>query len=351
MLTNKPGLGYAGTYTRKEPHVKGEAPGFYELTVDQNTGKLRIRNIVSGLINPSYLTVSSDGRNLYVVEELNDGRVVGFEIDQVSGPRKIGHWNTGSGATCHITSDQSDTYVAASNYLGGFVNLFRREVGGKLVEVQRIDLNPVEAKALKSHPHSTVFSPDNRYVFVPDLGLDRIWCFSFNELTSRFLPTEQVYLEVDTGSGPRHMTFHPKLPFAYLINEMSSSLIAMDYERESGRLSIRQTVRTVPADYGGRNDGADVHVHPGGKLIYASNRGHDSLYCARIKENGDLKTVGYLSTLGEEPRAFCISKDGHFLYVANQNTDNIVQFRINTTTGELEKIDELELLTPVCLSL
>jgi 6-phosphogluconolactonase len=201
------------------------------------------------------------------------------------------------------------------------------------------------------HAHSAVVDPTNRYVFVADLGIDKIMGYQLDFEGNRLAPNEVPFLEIPAGSGPRHLAFHPNGRFAYVINELNSTINALRYDVSVGTFSILQTVSTLPEDFNGENSCADIHLTPSGKFLYGSNRGHDSLAIFAVdSETGLLSSVSHQSTHGNTPRNFTIDPTGTFLLAANQDSDNIVTFRIDHDTGLLDFVEQnTDVHKPVCL--
>ena len=210
-------------------------------------------------------------------------------------------------------------------------------------------INPDRQQA--PHPHSIIVSPDNQYIFVPDLGLDKILIYRFNQEKGKLRPNDMPWITLKPGAGPRHFTFHPIGKFAYVINELNSTLAAFLYNPNKGTLKEIQTISTLPEGYTGINYCADIHIHPSGKYLYGSNRGHNSIAIFTInKETGILTITGHETTQGDFPRGFAINPSGKFLLVANQRSNNIVSFRINDETGDLSPAGyTIEIPKPVCI--
>jgi 6-phosphogluconolactonase len=201
------------------------------------------------------------------------------------------------------------------------------------------------------HAHAVVLSPDNRFVFVPDLGLDQILSYRLDAAKSTLAPNDPPFTKVTQGSGPRHFVFHPNGQFAYTLSEMGSLVTVFAYDRAGGTLKDLQTISTLPKDFSGTNNSAELEVHPNGKFLYASNRGHDSIAVFAIDPRAKTLTlVEHVPTQGKMPRNFAIDPTGAYLLAANQNTNNIVIFRIDQKTGRLTPTgDDLKTPSPVCL--
>ncbi|PRX50589.1 lactonase family protein [Salegentibacter salegens] len=342
---------YLGTYTKKEGHVDGKAKGIFLALQDPENGSLHPEKTVAKITNPSFVKTSKDGKNLYAVSELGGGDaesgfIYSFKRNSDNSLEELGKLSTESFAPCHIELDQSEKFVFVSNYMGGVVMVYKRGEDGKLEKQQKIELENPEV----SHAHSVSISSDNKTAYIADLGNDKIWIYNFNSETGKLSPKEEPFLKLEDGSGPRHFSFSKDEEFAFSINELNSSISVFKIEKD-GNLKITQNISSIPADFKGKNSGADIHLHPSGKFIYTSNRGHNSIAAFKIDENsGELSAIGYYPTKGETPRNFAISPSGKFLYAANQDTSTISSFKVNLETGELqEHLLPVEVMSPVCV--
>ena len=358
--TIAPNFIFVGTYTKKEAHVDGKAEGIYLFEMNPESGDLRMAGINRDIVNPSFLTISPDKKHLYAVNETTpadgpSGSISAFEIEPEN--LSLGFLNQRSShafAPCHVNIDEKGACLVVANYLGGTIAVYKRNEEGFLSEatdIKKLEGSGTPAEQDASHPHSAVFSPDNRFVFVPDKGTDKIMIFELDHDNGKLEPAEPAYTSVQKGAGPRHFTFHPQGHFAYVINELDASINAFQYDYTTGRLTEIQQIPTIPGDYQGFNACADIHISPDGKFLYGSNRGHDSIAVYAIDEqSGQLSLVEYESVQGIFPRNFMIDRSGTFLYAANQNTDNIVAFRINRENGELDPTGfKISCPTPVCM--
>lgn len=342
-------VGYVGTYTKKEGHVDGKAEGIYSISQNPETGALKLTGTVAEITNPSFVKTSPDGKYLYAVSELGPGDaefgfVHAFRILPDHQLEEINIEPTFGNAPCHIAVDDTGEYVFVSNYLGGVVVLYQKGANGALKQKQVLTMEDPE----QSHPHSVTLSSDNRLAYIADLGNDRIWIYDFDPEEGVLKPHSQVSVALEKGSGPRHLAFSKDGDHIFSMNELNSSVSSFKVLKDGG-LELLHTVSSLPEDFKDKNSGADIHIHPSGKFLYVSNRGHNSIAAFEINE-GKLKPLGHYDTLGKTPRNFAIGSDGEFLYVANQDTDNISIFRIDPATGKLEPhLEPLEVMTPVSI--
>lgn len=347
---DKPLSLYLGTYTRKEGHVDGKAAGIYHAVFNPETGSVTVKDSTAGIVNPSFVKSSRDGALLYAVSETGEGEIFAYTIGEEHGLTLVNKRPTGAPAPCHIAVDQTDKYVIVSNYMGGIVNIYERGTGGELSEIQRLELN-AEGDEKQSHAHSATFSPDNQAVFIMDLGKDRIWSYRFDEKTGKLTPAATPFQSANAaGAGPRHFTFTPNGKFAFAINELNNTLTSYAYRAESGELTQLMTQSTLPTNYEGGNSCADVHVHPSGKFVYGSNRGHNSIVCFSVADDGQFSLVGHTPTGGDFPRNFALSPAGDYLLVANQNSNNLLSFKVDEETGQLTQASDNRVMTPVCIN-
>jgi 6-phosphogluconolactonase len=242
-----------------------------------------------------------------------------------------------------------------ANYGSGSVAVLPVKQDGSLGEasafIQHTGSSVNTQRQKEPHAHSINVSPDNRFAVAADLGLDELLVYRFDPTKGSLTANEPPFTRVNPGAGPRHFAFRPDGKFAYVINEIGSTITALTWDAARGILTEIQTISTLPAGFSGRNDCADVHVHPTGKFVYGSNRGHDSIAVFSVDQaKGTLTSVEYVSTQGKVPRNFGIDPTGSFLIAANQNSDNLVVFRIDAETGKLSATGQsLQLSRPVCI--
>lgn len=346
-------LVFAGSYAEASDF------GVYVYSLDEHTGALTLLHQVSGLKNPTFLHLDAEKLKLYSIseEEADGGKAggaVSFRIDPAQGRlTEINRRITVPATTCHIQKDDSDRFLIVTSYHGGMVGLMALEEDGRIGET--LDVRQHEGQGAhperqtQPHPHSSFFSPDRRYLYVPDLGIDRIRAYSLDTASKKLHPHGDTVLHA--GAGPRHMVFHPNGKFAYVINEIDSTVTSFRYEDETGALHTIDTVSTLPAGFEGENICAEIAVSANGTYLYGSNRGHDSIVVYAIDPNsGRLSLVEHVSTEGRHPRHFALTPGGRFLIAANRDTNNIATFRVDEATGKLQFTGHsIEASKPVCI--
>src|SRR5687767_8938959 len=302
--------------------------------MDASTGELkRVSSIKS--VNPSFLTIDRSKRYLYAVNEVGEyagkagGGVSAFAIEPATGNLRLLNEQATLGADpCHLTIDRRKKTLLVANYTGGSVAVLPVRSDGTLAP--SIDLEQHEGSSIKEqqkgpHAHCIILDRFERYALAADLGIDKVMIYRFDSATGKLTPAKQPWAELQAGAGPRHLTLHPNGKYAYVINELDSTLTVLKYNEMNGTLSQLETVSTLPGDFSGASYCADVHVSPSGKFLYGSNRGHDSIVVFEIDpRTGKLKLIQHVSTEGKWPRNFTIDPTGRFLLVANQRTDNVV---------------------------
>jgi 6-phosphogluconolactonase len=284
------------------------------------------------------------------------GGVSAFAIDASTGNLTLlNQQSSGGTGPCHLVVDKAGKNVLVANYGGGSVAVLPIQADGRLSEatcfIQHTgkSVNPRRQEA--PHAHSINLDAANNFAFVADLGLDKVLVYRFDAAKGTLTPNDPPAASVAPGAGPRHFAFHPGGRYAYVINEMGNTVTAFNYDAQKGVLTEIQTLSTLPQGYTEVSHTAEVQVHPSGKFLYGSNRGHDSIAVYSIDQNtGRLTLVGISSTQGKTPRNFGIDPTGTFLLAANQDSDNIVVFRIDPQTGELKPTGQVvEVPRPVCV--
>lgn len=348
----KESLVYVGTYTR------GGSKGIYAYRFDSGTGKLTEAGVAAETPNPSFLTIHPNGRFLYAVNELSafkdqkSGSVTAFAIDKATGRLKMLNDQVAGGtSTCHLVVDKTGRNLLAVNYGTGSSAVFRVQPDGSLGErsgfVQHSGSSADERRQKGPHAHSVNLSRTQRYAIVADLGTDEYIVYRFDAAQGTI--QRHGAAKVKAGQGPRHFSFAPDFKFGYGLNEMGSSVSVFDWNESAGNLTEVQNVTTLPDGFTGTNNCAEVQVHPSGKYLYASNRGHDSLAMFAINK-GKLTPMGQVSTGGKTPRNFRMDPTGSWLLAANQDSGNVVMFRIDKASGKLTATgDEVKTPFPVCI--
>jgi 6-phosphogluconolactonase len=353
---------YVGTYTQFVSPAGEKAEGIYVYRLDPAVGSLRLEQVVKDVFNPSYLAFHPSGRFLYAVNEAGEtggkpgGGVSAFSVDPQTGVLNFLNQQLSIGVDpCYISIDRGGRYALVANYTSGTVSLLPVNQDGSLQPaaqtIQHVGRGKDPSRQEGPHAHAAVLSPDNRFVFVMDLGTDRVVAYRLDRETGKLVPRPDQDVQVAPGSGPRHLDFHPNGRFAYLVNELNSSLVGCAFDPKAGRLEEMQVVPMLPEGYRGSNLAADVHVAPNGKFLYATNRGHDSLVIYALDaDSGRLTFAGYEPTGGNYPRNFAIDPTGTFLLAANQNSGTILTFWIDAQTGKLSFTgQETQVPTPACI--
>lgn len=349
---------YVGTFFGKG------SEGIYVFEFDRAKGKLKRIQVVHTPESPSFLAVHPSGKFLYsvnrgAVEEMkSSGSVSAFSIDPKTGKLKLLNQRPSYGSDpCHISIDKTGKWAIVSNYSeGNFVVLSIFDdglLGSSSDSRKHIGGSVTAGRQDKAHVHSAITSPDNRFILVSDLGTDKIYSYEFNAAQGRISPAQKPHTEVKAGCGPRHLKFHPSGRFAYSAEELTSTVGVFSYDAAKGALQIIQdSVVSLPAGYTTANTSADIHTDPKGKFLYMSNRGHNALAIFSINSDGKIRLIGHQDTQGKTPRNFTIDQRGQYLLVANQDSGNIVVFRIDPKTGKLKFTgNQVQVPSPVCLSL
>lgn len=338
-----------GTYSTKD-----NPNGIHVFRFNTKNAAFTREQPVTDLSNASYLAVSHDGKNVYAVSEGNGGSVNAYEFNSVSGALTPMNSVPAEGP-CYVSVDVGKKLVFAGNYGGGSVLAIHLNADGSFAEdrvqtIQHEGSSTVKGRQDRPHVHSVVLSLDERYLLVPDLGTDRVYLYRVDATHEQALmPADVSFMSVKAGGGPRHLTFHPNGKYAYLVLELEGAVMAFDYN--NGKLRAKQDVRMSAIDFKGRVSGADIHVSPDGKFLYASNRGDaNEIAIFSIDKQGRLSLAGQQPVLGETPRNFAIDPSGNFLLVANQNSDEVIIFRRDKKTGMLTPTGKrIEVDRPVCL--
>lgn len=349
----KPAWLYIGTYTG--PQSKGIQS--YRFT--PSTGALSDESVAAEIPNPTFLAISPNQKFLYAVSEVGQyegqrsGSVSAYAIDRKTGKLTFLNRVPSRGAgPCFVTVDKLNRNVLVANYGGGSVAVLPVEADGRLREassfVQHSGSGPNPQRQKEPHAHSINLSPDNRFALVADLGTDEVVVYRFDPAAGTL--TRQDTAKLKPGAGPRHLTFSRDGNTVYVINELQSTITRFAYEKGTGKLTEKQTISTLPADFQGSSTTAEVQVHPSGKFVYGSNRGHDSIAVFAVAPgSGELSLVQNASTQGKTPRNFRFDLTGHYLFAGNQDSNTFVTFKVDPATGRLTPTGTPQTLgAPVC---
>jgi len=367
---------YVGSYTNS----------IFRFNFDAQTGKITDQEIISGLENPSYIALSPGKDYLYAVEEISDfqnqstGAVSSFKIDHKTQEVKLlNSQSTYGGHPCYLSIDQTGKWLLVANYSGGNISvlpILKNGIIGPATDT--INFNKSNDSNY-SHPHCiysnnstlqskelsitynthnllTIFNckgivhePIGNFVFIADCGLDQIYIYKLNTENGKLAPHSIPSINLPQGTGPRHLEFHKDLDICYSVNETDLTITTYKYDHKLGNLNIIQNLSILPRTKQIGDSAADIHIHPSGKFVYTSSRGHDSIAIFSVNQDGTLESNGYQSSGGKIPRGFGIDPTGHWLLVANQESDNIVSFKIDQTTGELTEVSKAEVKRPTCI--
>ena len=344
-------IAYVGTYTRP-----GKSKGIYAWRFHPANGKVTAIGLVGETASPSFLAVHPNHKFLYAVNEVSnfEGKRAGsgsaFAMDTSTGKLKLLNTVSSRGdGPCHLALDPSGKWLFVANYNGGSVAEFPVHDDGTLGEasafVQHVGSSVNRQRQAGPHAHSTVLSPDGKSVYVADLGLDQILSYKVAGL----VPNDPPYTKIAQGAGPRHLAFTPNGRYAYVMTEMTASVVAFRYE--GGKFEELQTLPT--AEMAANVSGAEIAVHPNGKFVYSSTRGANTIAVFAIDaDKGTLTPVERTPSGGKTPRNFAIDPTGAYLFAANQDSDNVVMFRIDAKTGKLTPAgNTLDAFAPVCVIL
>jgi 6-phosphogluconolactonase len=349
---------YAGTFSARG------SEGIYVYDFERSGSTLQLIQTVNTPESPTFLALHPSGKFLYSVNrgavagEKNSGSVSAYSIDQGTGKLTLlNHKSSYGNGPCHISTDQTGKLVFISNYVEGNLVVFPLSPDGSLGEctdsIRFTGKGIHKERQDKPHIHSATPSPDNRFLFVADLGTDRIYSFEINLNAGRLTPAQTPYTEVKPGSGPRHFTFHPDGQHAYLAEELTSSVASFSYQKKTGKLELMEDqVMGLPAGFNGTNTSADIHTDASGKFLMMSNRGHESISLYSIAKNGKIKLLKTVNTEGQKPRNFLVDKKNEFVLVAHQDTDNITLFKWQAKERELTAAGvPVKIPSPVCLKM
>ena len=344
-----------GTYT------SGTSKGVYVYKFNSANGDHSLIDSAK-ISNPSFLAVSPDQKFVYAVSEQasavdKGGSVASFSFNNITEKlTPLNQQSSNGNNPCYVTVDKAGKWLIAGNYSSGTLTVLPILKNGSLdsfvYSIKHTGQSVNTARQASPHVHATVLSPDNKFLFVPDLGIDKLMIYHFNKKNGALKENTPALVNTKPGSGPRHFDFHPNKKFAYLVEELTGTVAAYRYHAKKGELSLIQNISTVPANFTAFAGSADIHVSPDGKFLYASNRGESNTIAifSIDKKTGRLTSIGHQSTMGKTPRNFNFDPSGNFLLVANQNSDEIVIFKIDRNTGLLTDTGKrIAVSKPVCI--
>ncbi len=350
-------LVFIGTYTGGTTNSKG----IYAFRFDEKTGALTPLGLKAETRSPSFLAASPDGKVLYAVNEIHDyngttaGSITSYTVDAKTATlTPLGVESTGGSDPCHVQCDRTGKVVAVANYSGGNFAVLPIGPGGKpgasTALLGGTGSGPDKQRQQGPHAHEVVFDPSNRYLLEADLGLDKILVYRFDAASGKVTPNDPPSVSLVPGSGPRHLAFHPNGKFVFTINEMASTITTLTWDGTKGALTMLGSQSTLPDGFKGNSSTAEIQVHPNGRFLYGSNRGHDSIAVFSIAADGTLKAVEHESTRGKTPRHFTLDPSGRWLIAGNQGSGTLSVFAVDQSTGALTPTGGLaEVGSPVCV--
>lgn len=347
-----PRFAYVGSFATSTRNARGEGLSVY--AIEPGTGRWSRTQLLADVVNPGYLALHPSLPVLYAVQPVANV-VSAFAIDARTGKlTAINRQPSGGDDPSHVAIDPSGKFAVAANYVAGTVEVLPIGADGALgaptdVVATKGEVGPHRKEQPGPHPHQSCFDPTGRFLVVPDKGFDRLFVFRINGANGKLVPANPPFTTTRSGAGPRHIAFHPRLPFAWVINELDSTVTA--YRVGQATLEPVQIVPSLPSTYTGENTGAAVAVSPSGSFVYVSNRGHESVGIFKVDQaSGMLSPVAWELTQGSTPRFVCLDPSGTRLFAANQRSDTIVEFRVDPGTGRLAPTGQvIKANTPVCI--
>ncbi len=345
---------YVGTFSERG------SLGIYVYSFIRETMRFDLEQTILTQGSPSFIEISPNGKYLFSVnrEGIKDnkewGSVTSYAIDQSSGKLKVIGENFSFGdSPCHVSVHPSGKYIFVSHYKGGNFVVFPIDEHGYIGEptdnIQLEGQGTVMPRQERPHTHSAVPSVDGRFLYVSDLGLDKILIYKFDESNGTVQPAEQAFIRTIPGAGPRHLALNATGDLAFSAEEISSSICSYTVNKDNGGLQLVQRLPALPSAFFGDNSSADVHCSSDGKIVYISNRGYNGLAIFKVNRNGKMKNIGYMPTIGERPRSFLPDPKGDFMLVGNRDSDEINIFNIEKdgTLSDTERY--LPVPSPVCI--
>jgi 6-phosphogluconolactonase len=352
LSRGQPMYAYVGSRTTRERNAHGDGISVYK--VDQQNGSLELVQLVKDLVNPSFLTLSRDGEFLYTVHG-DETQVSAFKIEKASGELKfLNRQDTQGRNPVHLALDPTGRFLVVTNHLGSSLAVMPVAPDGSLGSLGQLvalsgPIGPHRVEQKQSKPHFNPFDPSGRFVIVPDKGLDRVFSFRFEGGT--LTPAPVPFVAAREGSGPRHLAFHPSKPFAYVVNELDSTVTTYRVQPDTAALQPLQILSSLPATFTGNSRAAGIAIDQAGRTLYSSNRGHDSIAVFRIDPaSGLLEFTGADASQGRTPRFFALAPNGRLLFALNEESDTIVAFNVDPASGRLSPTGaSVKSGSPVCM--
>lgn len=349
---------FIGTYSNRG------SEGIYRALLDTKTGRLYDLVPAARLSNPTFQIIHPTGGFLYSVsEERHDGTrmngsVHAFAIDpKTGGLEHLDQKFSKGDGPCHLCVDSSGRHLLVANYASGSLAVFPILESGALAEASGFIQHHggsgiIPDRQEGPHAHSITLSPDDQFAFAADLGMDQVLSYRLDALKGTLTACNPPGIICEPGSGPRHMAFHPDGRHVFLVHELDNTVTGYRYDATNGTLEAIQTLPSLPENWTGASFAADIHVSPDGRYLYASNRGHDSVvFYAIDRQSGMLSLKGFAPSKGRWPRNFLLTQGGKLMLVANQESDSITVFRVDSDTGHLIPAGEpVPVPAPVCLT-
>lgn len=332
---------YVGTYTQTG------SEGIYKCGLS-DAGQLSLIGLSASMENPSFLAQSIDKKYLLAVSENTDGRVQSFAVDADS-LLSVSECQTGGAHPCHVAVN-AEGQVLVTNYSGGSVGLLQLDSHGQLsalLDVDRHEGSGITDRQEAPHPHSVWFHPYTDEVIAVDLGTDELSFSTIDTVQNKLLPSPVSHFKMSAGAGPRHLAFHPRENWIYVLNELNNTVSLLKPNGET--YAEVSTISTLPDAFADFSKSADIHLSNDGEFLYASNRGHNSLAIYAVADNGTLTVLDYVSTRGDGPRNFALTPDNNYVVVANEFTNNLISYKRDAQTGLLEYVSELNVPSPICV--
>ncbi len=338
------------------PEEKGGLQAFH---LDTGTGKLTPASKTAGVPHPFFFAVSADQKHLFSIHAKAFGgkepeNVASFRIENRDGKlTEINRRTTKGTASCYVDVHASGRELLVANYSSGDVISYKVAGDGAISEpvtfLRHTGSSVNTSRQKEAHAHCFVISPEGKYAFAADLGTDQVMCYRLNAEEGSIAANSQPFVRLPPGSGPRHLTFHPNGKWMYVINELLNTVTRFDYAADSGWLVERETSPTLPADFKDASYTADLKITPNGKFLYGTNRGHDSLACYRIAEDGKLTLLEIVPSLGKGPQNLAITADSGLLLCANMAGSNLAVFKIGSEGKLAAAGAPIEIVSPSCI--